>query len=252
MSKSIKFKALAIFTIFVMGGFCAKAQLENLEQSLFLNLNCPMAQFNDKLLGANYTPMLKQRMGTGAMVGFGAGYRASYHFDIGYGEVSPYLNVDFQWNALKGDYRDQFTQAKCTAANYFNIPIYLGINYRYQLTDIFTPFAEFGLGADMLLITKETSGNNYGNVNIRYKPTTSFAWQIGAGCYFGPHVSASLHYQGYGKHVIDYTNGSADDLAPYVDPGTTVGPGMVTSSVEMDEVVQRNIGMFSLRIGFHF
>lgn len=245
MNKTIKFKALAIFTAFILGGFCAKAQLENLEQSLFLNLNCPTAQFNDKLIGI-YPPMLKNRVGSGAMVGFGMGYRASYHFDIGYGEVSPYISADFQWNALKGEYRDDFTQAKCTAPNYFNIPVYMGVNYRYQLTDIFTPFVEFGLGADMLLITKETAGPTYNDLKLKYKPTTNFAWQVGAGCYFGPHVSASLHYQGYGKHVIDYSSNTADNLS---DPAYL---GTVTTTTEINDVVQRNIGMLSLRIGFHF
>jgi len=245
MSKHLTIKALCISILLTMVGINAQAQLAHLEQSIYLNGNIPTTDFatNNDLI-----PMGQNHMGEDAIIGMGIGYRVCYRFDIGFGEVSPYLHADFNWNSIRGDHRDAYTTASCSKPYYFNIPIYAGVNYRYQLTDIFTPFAEFGLGMDYLMISKE--GGNVTdiatgattNVDMRYKNSGAFAWQIGAGTYFGQHVSASLHYSGYGKHTIKYTDKTVDALA-----GTDHEPA---SGVSTDQL--RRIGLFSLRIGFHF
>ena len=258
MRKNNTFKALCVLAVFVFAGFGAKAQLTHLEQSLFLNFNLPTAQFNDDIVANALTeqiPMTRFNAGKGAGFGFGLGYRASYRFDVGFGEVSPYIHADIQWNRVKGDIRDEYMNAgDGKAPNYFNIPIYLGVNYRYQLTDIFTPFAEFGIGPDIFMITKETGSLNIAadpltgaaahtyDFKMRYQTTTNVAFQLGLGCYFGPHVSASLHYNGYGKHAIKYHKG---------DEPTELALALAETSND-GKTQTRSIGMLSLRIGFHF
>lgn len=258
MRKNNTFKTLVVLAAFVFAGFAANAQLSHLEQSIYLNFNMPTAQFNDDVdLNAlnESIPMTRFNAGKNAGFGFGLGYRVSYRFDVGFGEVSPYLHADLQWNRVKSDIRDEYMNAgDGNAPNYFNIPIYLGVNYRYQLTDIFTPFAEFGIGPDFFMITKEagslsidadpvtaTPAHTY-DFKLRYQTTTNVAFQIGAGCYFGQHVSASIHYNGYGKHAIKYRGND-----------TPTEPALaLTEASNSGKTQTRSIGMLSLRIGFHF
>lgn len=98
-----------------------------------------------------------------------------------------------------------------------------------------------------MFITKESGKIDLSPIGVyewkmKYKTTGSFAWQIGAGSFFGEHVSAGIHYQGYGKHSIKYTD------------GTTL-PTWYTNMTNDDsdkKVQKRSIGLLSLRIGFHF
>jgi len=249
-------KKLSLVAVFVAFSIGAKAQLTNLEQSVFLNFNLPTAQFNDDAtVNAlnGQIPMTRFNAGNSAIIGIGFGYRISYRFDVGFGEVSPYIHGDFQWNRVQGDIRDKFMNAgDGNAPNYFNIPVYVGVNYRYQLTDIFTPFAEFGIGPDFFFITKEkgtiqvpsttTPGATEAyEFKYRYQTTTNVAFQLGLGCYFGQHVSASLHYSGYGKHAIKYTSGTEITNAT-----------LALADASVSDTQTRKIGLLSLRIGFHF
>lgn len=253
-------KTLCLLAAFVSVGFGANAQLTHLEQSIYLNFNLPTAQFNDDVdVNAlnGQIPMTRFNAGKDAIFGFGLGYRVSYRFDVGFGEVSPYLHGDFQWNRVSGDMREKYMNAgDGSAPNYFNIPLYVGVNYRYQLTEIFTPFAEFGIGPDFFWITKEAGRINapavgtpgdpdyvapyeYG-FKLKYQTTTNVAFQIGAGCYFGQHVSASLHYNGYGKHAIKYNGTGPQDVT------------LAAANASATDTQTRSIGMLSFRIGFHF
>lgn len=225
MNKNNIFKALCISAALLFGAHSAQAQIE---QSVYLNGSIPTAQFNDPV-AVNMTlnqPMTKAQYGQAASVGIGLGYRVGYVFDIGFGYVTPFLNADLQWNQIKSSVRDEFTSARCDIPQYFNIPIMLGVNYRYELTDVFTLFGEFGLGDDIFIGTQE----GWTNILYKYKTSSAMAWEIGAGSFFGDHVSLGIHYYGLGKHSIDYSN--HDNSA--------------------DPVVTRKMGSLALRIGFHF
>lgn len=262
MRKISTIKNLCLAVAFVFAGFAANAQLTHLEQSMFLNFNAPMAAFNDDLTAVlangHQIPLTRYNVGKSASMGVGLGYRITYRFDVGFGEVSPYIHADFMWNRTKGVIRDQFLDAGGKAPTYFNLPIFIGINYRYQINDIFTPFGEFGIGPDFLFITKESGKYSYtvngvdetGNPVVvektmefeyKYKTTTNVAWQIGAGCYFGEHVSASLHFSGYGKHAIETRKENVST--------TNIFDGDHATDTK---VQNRSIGLLSLRIGFHF
>ncbi len=67
------------------------------------------------------------------------------------------------------------------------------------------------------------------------------AWMIGAGAYFGRHVSAGIYYYGLGKHTIEYTSKTVSDF-------TTVEQ----VAYEGSDVETRTLGQLALRIGFHF
>lgn len=256
MRKSSTIKSLCLAVAFVFSGFAANAQLTHLEQSVFLNFNAPSPNFGGDLSNEPFSgvPLTRFRAGSCAGFGFGLGYRITYRFDVGFGEISPYIHADANLNWVKSDIRDDFmTKANDgTAPKYINIPIFVGVNYRYQLDEIFTPFAEFGLGPDFFFITKEKGTVNtpinqldgttetIGDFNLKYQSSSKFAFQLGLGCYFGEHVSVSFHYSGYGKRAIKYT-------------AKTEIPEALAEIEAADTGVQsKNVGLFSFRIGFHF
>lgn len=256
MRKSSTIKSLCLAVAFVFSGFAANAQLTHLEQSVFLNFNAPSPNFGGDLSNEPFSgvPLTRFRAGSCAGFGFGLGYRITYRFDVGFGEISPYIHADANLNWVKSDIRDDFmTKANDgTAPKYINIPIFVGVNYRYQLDEIFTPFAEFGLGPDFFFITKEKGTVNtpinqldgttetIGDFNLKYQSSSKIAFQLGLGCYFGEHVSVSFHYSGYGKRAIKYT-------------AKTEIPEALAEIEAADTGVQsKNVGLFSFRIGFHF
>ena len=226
MKKYNAIKTLCIAVVMAATGFTANAQLE---QSVFLSGNIPTGRF-----ATNYDPgtgivlMGKSNIGKAATMGLGFGYRATYVFDVGFGEVAPFLNADFQWNRVKKGLRENYMRANASKPNYLNIPIMVGIGYRYMLTDIIKVFGEFGIGANTFIITPEGNKSTIGYLQYWTK-SPQLTWQLGGGAYFGSHVSASLHYYGLGSYSIYYKE-NRDSQIPEID----------------------SFGSIVLRIGFHF
>ena len=241
-------KVLCLTAIMMGLGTMVQAQFR---QSVYLNGNIPTGNFASSasegpLLVTAYNtgvPLTYEQVGKDATVGFGLGYRASYRFDIGYGFVAPFANIDFMWNTLAGKWRDKYSDAYLSAPTYFNIPLLGGVSYIYDDMpwDDISAYGEFGIGTDLLWITSEGKDG----FRFAYKSTFAFAWMLGAGVYFGDHVSAGLYYYGLGKHPIDYTTATREDNnAADVQVTMNEAAGMGRQ--------QRTVGSVMLRIGFHF
>ena len=241
-------RVLCLTALMIGFGTAAQAQIR---QSVFLNGNIPTGDFasnasNGPTLITAYNsgvPLTYEQVGKDATVGFGLGYRASYRFDIGYGLVAPFANIDFMWNTISGKWSDKYLDAKFSSPTYFNIPLLAGVSYIYDDLpwDDISAYGEFGVGTDLLWITSEGADD----FKFAYKPTFAFAWMIGAGAYFGEHVSVGLYYYGLGKHTIDYTQGTLDDnMAANAQVTANEAAGMGRQ--------QRSVGSVMLRIGFHF
>ncbi|MBR1644946.1 MAG: hypothetical protein IJ684_06230 [Bacteroidales bacterium] len=235
MKRSTIFKTLC--AVAVMTFTCRTAQAQ-LEISGFLGGLLPAAAFNDDASNVNpLAPVLGvTNIGKEASVGFSLGARASYRFDIGYGEVAPFANVDFMLNRVSGDYRDAIERLKGDPTSYINIPVLVGVQYSYPLDETFRPFAEFGLGFDMFFVGAEgwkKADDPIAKPYYKYNVNNTFAWEVGAGCFFGKFFSAGLYYYGLGKHAIDYNKKST----PYI---------------QLAENELRTIGNWALRLGFHF
>ena len=247
MKKIVKVLCLGAMLIGI--GTAANAQFR---QSVYLNGNIPTGDFasdasNGPTLIAAYNtgvPLTYEQIGKDATLGFGLGYRDSYRFDVGVGLVAPYANIDFLWNTISGKWSDKYSDAYMSSPTYFNIPFMGGVSYIYDelpWNDI-SAFAEFAIGTDLFWITSEGSSDN---IKLSYKSTFAFAWQIGAGAYFGEHVSVGLHYYGLGTHNIDYTQGTLDDnAAAQAQVAVNDAAGMGRQ--------RRSVGSLMLRIGFHF
>ena len=266
---------MCLAALMVGMGMSAQAQFR---QSIFLNGELPVGAFASSVNTSRYAtalntnnstqafanvPLGYQEIAQSATAGFGAGYRASYRFDVGVGIVAPFAQADMFVNFSKSSIREEYNQFRGNTPTYFNVPLQVGISYMYdELPYDIIPYGELGLGADLLFITKEgncqyrdTLGTVQHSIALKYKPSVAFAFSIGAGAYFGRHVSAGLYYYFLGTHTLDYTKSTANALRNIQAPDADhpVGNTNYTEyDYYQDNPESRTLGTLMLRIGFHF
>lgn len=239
MTKTNYFKGLCLVTAMLCAAFGAHAQ--RFETSVYFNGLLPVREFNDKVvldpLGT-FAPMEITDVAKAASAGLGATGRFGVWFDVGVGQVLPFVEASFYWNASKSSIRDLYdenaTSAEIPVApNYFNIPMQFGIKYRYDITPVVKPFFEMAIGYDALFI----STNGYkktADKRFAYIPDGTLCWSLGAGTYLGENVSLGFYYLGLGNHRIKYTSRTQSNLGS-------------------DSVLEkRKLGEIGLRVGFHF
>lgn len=243
MNKRIAFKLLAAAVLMTLSVGSLSAQ--QLETSIYAGGLLPTGQFARYNAAAGpmasgiFAPLADTSIAKGASPAVGLTARMGFFFDIGFGEIMPFLEAGFVWNAPKRAVRDAFDQAyshgeAAKAPQYFNVPILAGFKYRYAITDIVMPFVEFGLGTDIFFI----SGNGFRENGpwYTYKPSADIAWQVGLGTYLSGHFSAGAYYTSYGSHKISYTSKSSGR-----------NDGSTPNYTE-----RRTLGEIGLRLGFHF
>ena len=239
-----KIVTLMCLSAFMAIGTSLSAQ-SYLRHSIFLNGNLPTGDFGRRVSTSHSTvPLTVTEIGKDASIGFGLGYRISYHFDVGVGNVAPFAGFDFLWNTIGGGWGDKYSNAYYNTPTYFNIPLLGGVSYIYDELpwNEIKAFGEFGIGTDFFWITSEGKGGVEGGDRYYYKASFAFAWMIGAGAFFGDHVSAGLYYYSLGKHNIDYTDNTAKN-----NPNASAQLALPTF-----ERQRRTVGSVMLRIGFHF
>lgn len=246
MIKSNYLRGLCVAVAMFFVAFGAQAQ--RFETSLYFNGVLPVRQFNDQVnlvdVFDNFTPINRTDIAKGASAGLGATGRFGMWFDVGYGQLLPYVEASFLWNATKTKYRDIYDdntkndslRATPVAPNYFNVPLLLGLKYRYEITPIIKPFLELSIGYDAMFVSSNGYRHNENTTNMwySYKPTGAMAWSVGVGTYFGDNVSLGVYFVNFGSQRIEYTKRSD---RPDADNYT---------------VEKRKLGELGLRIGFHF
>lgn len=257
MNKSNYFKSLCVAVAFLLASFGGRAQ--QFEFSGYFNGFLPVAEFNnlnadDLMSFGTFNPINRTNIATSASAGIGASLRAGIWLDVGANNwLLPFAEVSFLWNPSKSKIRDVYDnnnlnnelKAIPKVPNYFNVPVQVGLKYRYDLTDIIRPFAEASIGFDMMFITKNGYPNGSSYVDgegvthhlgtYAYKPNGALSWTVGAGTYLGENVTVGLYYLDMGVHRIGYTSRSFNDS----DATSWTGE-------------KRHMGELALRIGFHF
>ncbi|MBR1793215.1 MAG: outer membrane beta-barrel protein [Bacteroidales bacterium] len=225
MKKSNKFKSIVMAAVLIACSATANAQLES---GIYFDLTIPTGSFAKDV---NAIPFGQSNIGKDAVVGIGATYRASYDFDIQVGHIAPFAEISLLWNRISSDNRDQFDKVDGSAPNYFNIPLMLGINYKYPLNELLQPYGEFGIGTDLFMTSKESFKGPLGTVKYKYSSTFNLCWQIGAGVIVGQYFSAGLTYMNMGRHKMKHSSSS---------DGGNIG------------TEKRSLGAVMVRLGFHF
>lgn len=187
--------------------------------------------------------------GSSAILGFA--FRFGYRIPINnseYGEVLPYVEINGMWNRPNKNIRNQYNTYGTDGnafSNYINIPLYVGAQYRYPVTDIIKPYVEFGIGYNMLLITTEKGdksavlGYPKGLDTYKYKnPMGSISGNVGVGCFFSDYVSVGVYYYGLGSSI-----------AVNFDSDSKVTD---TWEVTNNHAATRTYGTVAFRLNFHF
>lgn len=158
----------------------------------FMGLN-PMGDFAST---STQTTSLLLNNGCGnATLGAGFGMKFGYNFKFGLGIV---LSADGFWNQLNGETRAMYDNISKTKPNYINVPVLLGLNYEVYFGKVFGIYVDGSAGVNMLFLTQE----GWKDKAVKYKSSTSFAWQVGGGILLGANISLGVHYYDLGEASI--------------------------------------------------
>lgn len=257
MRKSILGKLTIIAIIIAFGTNCAKAQTNF---SIHAGLASPLNSSANSL-GALLDIEDYELMGSG----FNAGMKINFGIPAVKG-LSIIGTADFFYNVSDKDAKNVNSptdSCSTTHPKHINIPIMIGVNYEYGVTDAIKLWGEGTLGFNVGMMTKYYDYHSHYDYDYdsfysyssqeesTYKPNVSLAFQIGAGVMLSDKFSIGAHYYSFvGQRIKG--DGSYNDIqvgtdndgnewinGPYGGEGT-FDHGSITSS------------MFVIRAGFHF
>lgn len=157
----------------------------------------------------------------GAGVGLNLGGKFSYPIsDLG---LSLFVGADLNFNCLQKEVKDDIEDRydylgldlDIRYSKYINMPLIAGVNYTYKANDLISLFGDFGIGPDLLKITKTKIEAGNDEIEFEYKMSAQFALKIGGGIMFKDKFFVGLHYNAFGEHEVEGeidTNGNSIDL----------------------------------------
>lgn len=258
MRKSILGKLTMIAIIVALGTNCAKAQTNF---SIHAGLASPLSSFADSRASNGQIAWNNKTDRAGAGMGFNVGMKMNFAIPSVKG-LSVIATADFLYNGPNSDVKDwkddlvddvlsysSVEDYTITLPKYINVPIMIGANYEYGVTDAIKLWGEGALGFNIGMITKYSEhfegledGEDFeGNVECSYKSNTSFAFQIGAGVMFSDRFSIGVHYYALGGQKV---KGDAS----YEE----IWDGYVETEKESFTYRSINPSMFVIRAGLHF
>lgn len=246
MKKTFLFLAIAAFAIQV------NAQTHF---SLHAGGTMPMGEFGSFSKVSKLAFISTGKEG-GARMGFNLGMKVK--FDIASVEgLGVILTGDVFFNTLQSDISDKFEKmygndVDLTLPKYLNIPIMVGANYTYNISNSFGIYGEGAVGLNIQKITDFVASVDYDGEEYKstakYDLATKLGFQIGAGVILNEKFSIGVHYYALGTNKLkgktsdnsddfDYND---DDWKAEEDDDDTFKCGKLTT------------GMLAIRIGFHF
>ena len=156
------------------------------------------------------------------------------------------ISSDFIFNGYKGAWKDMWDEIQTTVERaggtftrprYINVPVFLGLNYKYGVNKSFGVWGEAGLGPNFrTMTTSKTTGADGKWAKVKCPVKTSFGFQIGAGIMLSDFFSIGAHYYGLGtakiKTKTEYSSGGG-------------------SETDVDHT-RYSQNLFMVRLGFHF
>ncbi|MDP1817442.1 MAG: hypothetical protein Q8K92_23490, partial [Leadbetterella sp.] len=172
-----------------------------------IGIAIPMGDFAD-----DYYPNTFYRGSGYASKGFNLGLK--YYSPLKYDGLSLVLSVNFFYNKLSKDFRneyeDDYGDYNISFPKYLNVPILAGLNYSIPLKENLAFFGEGSIGVNMLKITnlkREGSyngGNNYSTTIENFSPSVKVGYTIGGGILIQDKYRIGLNYYGLGSHTSNY------------------------------------------------
>lgn len=181
---------------------------------------------------------------------------ATTGFSVGIKNVFPiaetnwglFLSADLIYNG--SDYEYDYEYDDCKTPSIMNIPVLLGVNYKYNINPKTAFWTEFGIGPNFRIISPmEIMFNDYDyevglyNVNdkMEFDTAVSIACQFGAGFMINDKFSAGLHYYSTGKVKVN-----AENII------TLSAPGYIPYSESSQRSAKIAANVFMIRLGYHF
>ena len=223
------------------------------QTDFYLNLggSFPVGDFADG--DENSFALVNKSTEGGAGIGFTAGMKLKFNTKVkGLGVI---LTLDGIYNGLNSDikemlgesYDDHYDSDDITlrTSKYINVPLMVGANYTYNISEKIGIYGEAGLGANFRYITNlsfeiEDYGDEY-TETIKYDPAFSFAFQVGAGIEINERIAIGVNYCNLG-------NGKVAGKVKYEE---TYG-GSHYSDSESFKCKSVAPSMIMLRVGFKF
>jgi len=132
------------------------------------------------------------------------------------------VSGDFIFNGYKGDWKDMWDGVQTVIEHaggtfvrprYINVPIFVGLNYKYSVGRSFGVWGEAGLGPNFRTMTTAKTEVDNQKVKVVFPVKTSFGFQVGAGIMIKNSVSLGVHYYGLGAAKVKmkekYSNGKS-------------------------------------------
>ncbi|MBQ6047556.1 MAG: hypothetical protein IJL38_08070 [Bacteroidales bacterium] len=261
MKKTNIFRTLALAAALFVCSYSANAQFEfgiSFAGGLTTGDMSAKVPTHTDLLGNTYygnahSLLGKQYITNGSSPLLGFAFRFGYRIPINnseYGEIEPYVELGGFWNRPNKDIREQYdNRADFKYPHYINAPIYIGAQYRYPVTDIIKPYAEFGIGYDLLFISNEFGAGALDD--YKYNAKGALSGNVGVGCFFSDYVSLGVYYYGLGNHKISLKETSKVSTDPLVAVAQAESAEEFSTRTSNNPVTH-NFGTVALRLNFHF
>ncbi|MDL2228353.1 hypothetical protein LJC25_04245 [Bacteroidales bacterium OttesenSCG-928-K03] len=206
MKKNIVKRILFVGLIFF--STCTGAFAQKTGLSLHVGGAFPTGEFMTPALNLQHSAVETGNLSTGLSVGLRLNIKLPLGFNV-------FAHGDFIWNAYDKETKALFNAENRSVPQYYNVPLFVGARYHLSLLKIVGIYGEVGLGADILMKTKEEWGDNL----IKYNNSTSFASEYGFGVTLFNRIQVGAHYYLLGNHTISVNHDkSSATLLPSVTP----------------------------------
>lgn len=240
----MKRKFVSLLAALMLAAAPLHAQLLGFSHSVSLVGVMPTGSFAKSVtVNSESVPVFdRSQIGKDASLGIGVSYRLGKSFDMLVGDLMPFAEVGFFWNRIGGDNRDIFDDARSKDPRYRNVPLMVGLQFRYDLSPMVKPYADLGFGIDWFLPCREGWSDDGSKPYYVFKSSAATAWQFGVGAYIGSMVSVGVTYYGLGKHAFDFNEKRTEQ------PGV---PGFARDANNA-RAEYRRINALALKVAFHF
>ena len=140
--------------------------------------------------------------GAGTGLSMGVSFKYNISGAHGFGIMT---SANLMYNPLNGDANDWLDEVErdeglyISRPKYINVPLLIGGNFSYPLSDKVRIYGEAQIGVNFRFITDMTVEEGKDEITMSYNSATTFAYQLGAGLELKKKYSISVEYYNLGS-----------------------------------------------------
>jgi opacity protein-like surface antigen len=145
----------------------------------------------------------------GAGIGVNVGIK--YTYPIVNNWLGIFGGIDFNYNGLQKDMKDDLEsdfdlgilgKPDITYPKYFNVPLTLGLNGTWELSDNFALLANGGIAFNFFKMTDFKLDYSGQEITTEVDMATNLGFKVGCGVLIGEHFGIDVDYYALGKHDL--------------------------------------------------